>query len=324
MQWPNLLSKLSPECVYPILRDGQCKPVSDYSNTPNMSSDHHDHPPERSATDDRDESSSIGDSSLLAPPTSHRRTHDFSGLQPDPHEPQSFLDTLAAAHDLSTELATTLSIRSAAASSGPMHANIHSDHSDHFTLPNPHSISPHPFQSHGRASPPNDQLLQQSLVSGDYYAPVESLPPQNYIPPPRTESSSAPFFPPGTGGTSLFSHARGATLPALSIPNPIAFVPPNSELARPPRFTFAPPGTEVPADPVASTSTTPASPSSARSWRDKAKGKRDKTSQQPTQEGSGRRARSNSWTVVSAVFRRRSGVCIARFSEHVVCADGGL
>lgn len=280
-----------------------------------MSSDQHDYPPERSATDDQDEGSSIGDSSLLAPPTSHRHMPDLSGLQPDPHEPQSFLDILAASHDLSTEFATTLSIRSAGASSGPMRAVIHPDHSDHFTPPNPHPISPHPFQSHGHASPPDDQLPRQSLVSRDYYAAVESIPQQNYVPPPRTESSSAPFFPPGTGGTSLFSHTRGATLPALSIPNPTAVVPPNSELARPPRFTFAPPGADVPADPVASTSTTPASPSSARSWRDKVKVKRDKTSHQPTQEGSGSRARSNSWT---SVFRRRSGVCIPWFSEHVV------
>ncbi|KAI9509570.1 hypothetical protein F5148DRAFT_742387 [Russula earlei] len=48
------------------------------------------------------------------------------------------------------------------------------------------------------------------------------------------------------------------------------------------------------------------SPTSARSWRDKAKAKLEKSSQQSTQEGSGRR-RSNSWTVVSSVFRRRSG-----------------
>jgi hypothetical protein len=30
MQWPNLLIKLSPERVQSILREGQCKPVSDY------------------------------------------------------------------------------------------------------------------------------------------------------------------------------------------------------------------------------------------------------------------------------------------------------
>jgi hypothetical protein len=30
MQWSNLLGKLSPERIHTILREGQCKPVSDY------------------------------------------------------------------------------------------------------------------------------------------------------------------------------------------------------------------------------------------------------------------------------------------------------
>lgn len=30
MHWSSLLGKLSPERIHPILREGQCKPVSDY------------------------------------------------------------------------------------------------------------------------------------------------------------------------------------------------------------------------------------------------------------------------------------------------------
>jgi len=36
MQWLNLLGKLSPERIQPILREGQCKPVSDYKYVVNI------------------------------------------------------------------------------------------------------------------------------------------------------------------------------------------------------------------------------------------------------------------------------------------------
>ncbi|KAH9959988.1 hypothetical protein BC827DRAFT_428157 [Russula dissimulans] len=304
MQWSNLLAKLSPERIQPILREGQCNPVSDYTKTPNMPAGHYDSPPEPPETDDQDGSSSIGDSSLLAPPTSHRRQYSYSGPQRDPYELHSLLDGLATSHDPPGPLATTIfTLGSPAASSGLIRTVTHSDYLDGTTLPNPHPLSPHLSWLPGRVSPPMVPPPHQSLVYPDGYAPAESLPPQHYVSPARTvPPPSAPLFHPRSGGASLFSQAQVATPPNLAV------VPPNSELARTPRFTFAPPGTDVPADPIAST--TAASPTSARSWRDKAKAKLDKTSQQLTQEGSsGRRARSNSWTVVSSVFRRRSGVC---------------
>jgi hypothetical protein len=277
----------------------------------------HDSPPGQFAADGHDESSSIGDSSLLAPPMSRRQPHDHSSPSPDPHELLSILDVLPTFHDPPASFAATLSPRSAAASLGPMRAVTHADHADGVALPNPHPLSPHLTWLHEHESPPNALPPLRPLVYSDGYAPAEGLPPQNYISPvtarPVPSSSlSAPFFPPGSGGPFLTSQARGATPPSLG---PIAIVPPNSEHAIFPRFTFAPPGADVPADPVPSATT--ASPKSARSWRDKGKSKHDKTSQQLTQEGSGRhgRARSNSWNVVSSVFRRRSGMYIARVSE---------
>ena len=36
MPWPGILAKLSPERVTPILREGQCKPVSDYEYVLNL------------------------------------------------------------------------------------------------------------------------------------------------------------------------------------------------------------------------------------------------------------------------------------------------
>ena len=282
-----------------------------------MPSDHHDSPPGQFEADDPDERSSIGDSSLLAPPTSsHRPPYNHSSLPTSPHELHSFLDELVTSSDPPIALATVMSLGSAAASSGPMRAVGHTEHSDGVTLPNPHSPSPHPsWLQDGPASPPDVPPPQQSLFYLDGYAPAESLPPQNYVSPVRTvPSSSAPFFPPGSHGMSIYMQSQGAatsTPPILGTHNPTAFVPPNSELARPPRFTFAPPGADVPADPVASTaaaSPTKSSPTSPRSWREKAKAKLDKTSHQSTPDRSGGRARSNSWSVFPSVFRRRSGV----------------
>ncbi len=288
-----------------------------------MPSDHHDSPPEQFEADDSDETSSIGDSSLLAPPTSHRHPYNYSGPHAGPHELQSFLNDLATSLDPPVPLATTMNQGSAMASSGPMRAATLSEYSDVFTLPNPHLRSPHQSRFHdGRVSPPNVPPPQQSLVSPDGYAPVESLPPQNYIPSARTgRSISAPIFPPRSRRTSLFVQSQGAAPPILGAPDPITFVPPNSELARPRRFTFAPPGVDVPADPI--TSPTSASPASPHSRREKAKAKLDKTSQQPTQNRSDGRARSYSWSVVPYVFRRKSGVSMVRFDGPVACADNG-
>ena len=282
-----------------------------------MPSDHHDSPPDQFEADEQEERSSIGDSSLLAPPTSFRRPpYNYSSRPTGPHELHSFLDELVTSPDPPIALATVMSLGSAAASSGPMRAAGHTEHSDRVTLPNPHSPSPHPsWLQDGRASPPDVPLPRQSLFSPDGYAPAESLPPQNYIPPARTVPlSSAPFFPPGSHGIPIYMQSQGAatsTPPILGIHSPTTFVPPNSELARPPRFSFAPPGADVPADPVASTaaaSPTKSSPTSSRSWREKAKARLDKSSQQSTPDRSGGRARSHSWSVVPSVFRRRSGV----------------
>ena len=282
-----------------------------------MPSDHHDSPPDQFEADHPDERSSIGDSSLLAPPTSSRRSpFNYSSLPTGPHGLHSFLDELVTSPDPPIALATAMSFGSAAASSGPMRAVGHTEHSDGATLTNPHSPSPHPsWLQHGRASPPDVPQRQQSLFYLDGYAPLESLPPQNYVSPARTvPSSSAPFFPPGSHGMPIYMQSQGAatsTPPILGIHSPTTIIPPNSELARPPRFTFAPPGADVPADPVATTaaaSPTNPSPTSSRSWRERARASFDRTSEQSTPDRSGGRARSHSWSVFPSVFRRRSGV----------------
>lgn len=306
MPWLGLLTKLSPERVAPILREGQCKPVSDCDKPPNMPSDHHESPSHWPAVEEHDdESSSIGDSSLLEPPTSHRLLHPRPFPQSDPQGLHSFVD---AAHDPSVSLSATTVFGSTAPPSGPMHAITYPEYSDGISLPNPLDLSPHPswLHEHGRTSPPPPNIVPatQPVVSPDGYAPAESLPPQNYFSPARTmPRSSAPFYPPTPHGASLLT--LGAAPPTHGVPSPTAVVPPNSELARPPRFTFAPPGADVPADPVAS-ATGPSPTSGRRRDKEKAKGKIDKALQ-PVAEGSVRRARSNSWSVVSSVFRRKSG-----------------
>jgi hypothetical protein len=290
-----------------------------------MPSDHHDSPPEQFEADDQDERSSIGDSSLLAPPMSHRQPHNYPGPQHDPHQLQSFLDGITTSHDPPVAHATTLNPGSAGGTLNPMRTIAHSDYPDGVTLPNHHPRSPHLSWMHGQAPlsivpPPQQQPL---FYRDDGYAPAESLPPQNYVSPTRVPSPSAPYIRPGSRGAPLFFlQAQGVTPPALRIQT--AVVPPNSELARSPRFTFAPPGAYVPADPIVSTNVAPASPTSARSWRDKGKGKTDRAPRQSTQEESVGRARSHSWTVVSSVFRRRSGVYIVwLFGDPVACADDG-
>ncbi len=337
MHWSHLLAKLSPERVQPILREGQCKPPADYkyvmiilrdmppkaslsasdfscSNGPNMPSDHRDSPPEQFDADDQEERSSIGNFSLLAPPIPHRQPH-YTGPQPDLHQPRAFLEGITTLHDPPVALATTMNSGSSVAPSVPMHAIAHTGYADVLTLPNSHLSSPHPPWMHGQAPLPNvSPPQQQPLYRDDAYAPAESLPPQNYISSTRiAPSSGAPYTRPGSRGVSLFFQRRGVSPPVLSIPT--AVVPPNSELARSPRFTFARPGAYVPADPIVSTTAAPASPKSAHSFsfRDKGRIRFDLTARQPTQEGSVGRARSNSWTVVSSVFRRRSGVYMARF-----------
>jgi len=328
MQWLHLLAKLSPKRVQPVLREGQCQPLADYkyvivilrdlaskaslwpldlscSKVPIMPSDHHDSPPEQFAADDQDERSTIGDSSLLAPPMSHRQPHNYPGPQHDPHQLQSLLDGITTSHDPPVALATTLNPGSAGATLNSMRAT-HAGYPDGVTLPNPHPFSPHLSRVHGQAPQPIVPPPQRPLVyRDDGYAPAESLPPQHYISPTRVPSPSAPYIRPGPRGAPLF-FLQAHTPPALRIQT--AVVPPNSELARSPRFTFAPPGAYVSADPV-STTAPAASPTSVRSWRDKGKAKTDRA-RQPTQDGSLGRARSHSWTVVSSVFRRRSGVYI--------------
>ncbi|KAI0294043.1 hypothetical protein B0F90DRAFT_1759697 [Multifurca ochricompacta] len=287
-----------------------------------MLSDHHEPSPESSVADDdhQDELSSIGHSSLLAPPMSHRQLHPYTNPQPDRqrlHSPP--VESQVAPLDPSSLTFVTTGIhRPLAASSGPLRTITHSDHPHDISLPNPNPLSPHPSWFHRPQTPPP----QGPVLFSDGYAPAESLPPQHYIPPARTVPprppppiiNATPIYPPLSHGTSFLSLTLGGAAPPVAgIPSPSAIVPPNSELARPPRFTFAPPGAIVPADTVVSATPTPsgsATPTCSRK-RDKAKGKllldRDRASQ-PTQEGSsGRRARSNSWSVVSSVFRRRSG-----------------
>jgi hypothetical protein len=347
MQWSHLLAKLSPERVQPILREGQCKPPADYkyvmvvlrympqwppfglfdipcSNGPNMPSDYHDSPPEEFDADDQEERSSIGNFSLLAPPMPHRQPHNYPGPQPDLHQPLSFLDGITTSYDPPVALATTLNSGSAVAPSVPMHGIAHTDYSDVLSLPNPHLPSPHPPWMPGQAPLPGvPPSQQQPLYRDDGYAPAGNLPPQNYISSTRiAPSSGTPYIRPGSRGASSPLRRQGVSPPVLSIQT--AVVPPNSELARPPRFTFAPPGAYVPADPIVSTTAAPASPKSAYSFRDKGKTRFDLNPRQPTQEGSSGRARSHSWTVVPSVFRRRSGVyIISSLNNPVVCTDNG-
>jgi hypothetical protein len=280
------------------------------SNALNMPSDYHNSPPERFDTDSQEEGSSIGNFSLLAPPMPHRQLHNYTGPQPDPDQPESFLGGITTSTDPTIALATTFNTGSAVAPSNPMHAITHTPYPDSITLPNPNPPSPQPLWMRRQAPLPNlSPPRQQPLYRDDGYAPAESLPPQNYIPPTRVApSSGAPHTRSGSRGASLFLQ-QGVSPPGLSIQT--AVVPPNSELARSPRFTFAPPGTYVPADPIVSTTAAPASPKSARSFRDKGKTRFDRASGQPTQEGLVGRTRSQSWSVVSSVFRRRSGVYIA-------------
>ena len=274
-----------------------------------MPSEYHDSPPEEFDADDQEERSSIGNFSLLSPPIPRRQSHNYPGPQPDLHQPQSFLDGIATSYDPPVALATTLNPNSVVAPSIPMHGITHTDHSVDPALPNPHPRSPHPPWMHGQAPLPNiPPPQQQPLYRGDGYAPAENLPPQNYISSTRiAPSTGAPYTRSGSRGTSLFlqRQGQGVSPPGLTIQT--AVVPPNSELARSPRFTFAPPGAYVPADPIVSTTAAPASPKSAYSFRDKGKTRFDLTPRQPTQEGTVGRARSHSWTVVSSVFRRRSG-----------------
>ena len=276
-----------------------------------MPSDYHDSPPEEFDADDQEERSSIGNLSLLAPPMPNRQSHNYPGPQPDLYQPQSFLDGITTSYDPPVAVATTLNLGSAVAPSGPMHEIIRTDHSDGLALPYPPSLSPHPPWMHGQALLPNNPPpLQQPLYGDDGYAPAENLPPQNYISSTReVPSSGAPYIRQGSRGAPLFLRRQGVSPPVLSIQT--AVVPPNSELARSPRFTLAPPGAYVPADPITSTTAAPASPKSARSFRDKGKTRLDRTPRQPTQEGSSGRARSHSWTVVPSVLRRISGVYIA-------------
>ena len=287
----------------------------------NMSSDHHGSPPERFETNSEHGSSSIGDSSLLAPPISHRQPHNYLGPQHEPHQLQSFLDGIPISQSPPLALATTMNPGSTGAALGSMPAMNHIDYSNGVALTNPDPLSPHPSWMHGLAPLPNaPPPQQQPLVYRNGYAPAESLPPQTYIPTRTVPALSAPVVRPGSRGVPVHLQAQAVTPPVLSIQT---VVPPNSELAQSPRFTFAPPGAYVPADPVTSTTTGPPSPASARSWRDKGRVRIDQAARQPTQEGSTGRARSNSWTVAS-VFRRRSGECIAWFfGDPVACADTG-
>jgi hypothetical protein len=180
-------------------------------------------------------------------------------------------------------------------------------HPDEISGLNSRPLSPRASMLPGRMSPSDGPPPQQPIVFSDGYAPVESLPPQNYIVPARTlPHLPAHLILPASHGTSVLSQAHPTSPHVQSIPSPSAVIPLNSELALPPRFTFAPPGEHVPADPVVSAAAT--TPTSAGSRREKViKGKSD-TASQPTQEGSGSRVRSNSWSVFPSVFRRRSGV----------------
>jgi hypothetical protein len=267
-----------------------------------MLSDHHESPPDDPAVHEHDENNSISDSSLLSPPTTHRhpqQPHSFP--QSDPH---SFVEV---AHDPSVTPSATAVFESSAAA-----APSGSEYPDDFFLPNRHPLSPHSSLLRGHThSPPLPHTIipaPQPVISLSGYAPADRLPPQNYISPARTMPRlSIPFFPPPTTshGTSLLT--LGAAPPAHGVPSPTAVVPLNSELARPPRFTFAPPGANVPPDPVVSP-TGPSPTSGRKRDKEKSKGRTDKALQ-PVAEGSDRRTRSNSWSVVSSVFRRKSGLC---------------
>ena len=268
------------------------------SKPPNMHSDHHESPPDEADEHD-DESSSIGDLSLLAPPTSHRHLHPHPFPPSDPQGVHSFVE----AHDPTLSLSAA-EVFTPTAAFRP--AITYPEYSDDISLPNPHPLSPHPswLPGHRRTPPPPLNIVPapQPVVSPGGYALVESLPPQNYISPmPRL---TLPFYPPPSHGTSVLT--LSAATPTHGVPSPTAVVPPNSELARPPRFTFAPPGAAVPADPVGCP-TGPSPTSGRRRDKEKVKGKTDKASQLVA-EGSSRRTRSNSWSVVSSVFRRKSGL----------------
>jgi hypothetical protein len=326
VQAPSRLQVRDGLC-YVIQPKGSPFGLSDLScsNEPNMPSDHHDSPPEEFDAGDQEERSSIGNFSLLSPPTTHRQPHNYPGPQPDLHQPQSFLEPFTPSYDPPVALATTLNPGSAVAPSFPMHGITHTDYSDGPALPNPHPPSPHPPRMHGQAPLPNvPPPQQQPLYRDDGYAPAENLPPQTYISTRIAPSSGAPYTRSGSRGTSLFlqRQGQGVSPPVLNIQT--AVVPPNSELARSPRFTFAPPGAYVPADPIASTTAAPASPKSAHSFRDKGKTRFDLTPRQPTQEGSLGNVRRHSWTVVPSVFRRISGTYMACYlSNPVVCTDNG-
>lgn len=268
-----------------------------------MSSDHHESPPDDPAVDEHNESNSISDSSLFAPPTSrrHLQPHPFP-----PSDPQGLHSFVEVAYDPSITPSPTAIFESTVAPSDPVRAITEPEYSDDLFPPYPQPLSPHPswLPGHAHSPPPPPPTIvpaPQAVLSLGGYAPAESLPPQNYISRGRTTPRlTIPFYPPASHGTSL--HTPSGAPPTHGVPSPTAVVPLNSELARPPRFTFAPPGANVPADPVVSA--TGSSPPGGRK-RDK-KGRIDKASQ-PALEGSGGRTRSNSWSVVSSVFRRKSG-----------------
>ncbi|KAF8266358.1 hypothetical protein EI94DRAFT_201248 [Lactarius quietus] len=267
-----------------------------------MPSDRHESPPDGPAVDDPDEGDSIDDSSLLSPPTSHRHPQLHTA---DPRGLHSFVEV---AHDQSVALSTTAIFEPTAAPSGPVRASTHPEYSEDVLLPNLHPLSPHSslLRGHAHSPPPPPHIVPapQPVISLGGYAPAESLPPQNYISRGRTMPRlNIPFYPPTSHGTSLLTPS--ATPHTHGVSTPTAVVPLNSELARPPRFTFAPPGANVPADPVVSAAG-PSPTSGRRRDKDKSKGKIDKASQ-VVAEASGGRTRSNSWSVVSSVFRRKSG-----------------
>jgi hypothetical protein len=257
-----------------------------------------------SAADDPDDGSSIGDSSLFAPPTSHRQLPPYTVPEHDLQGVHTLVDDLSNSHDPPTTLATTAVFGSPLVPSVPLRAMAHTHYPDETSMPISRPLSPHASRLPG---PSNGPPLQQLVIYPDGYAPVETLPPQNYIVPARMAPPlSAPPFYPASHGTSLLSQPHSASPPFSS---PTVAVPPNSELARPPRFTFAPPGAYVPADPVVvATTGSPSSSAGGRNKRERAQGKPEKALQQ-TQEILGNRVRSNSWSV-SSIFRRKSGVCI--------------
>ena len=277
-----------------------------------MPSDPHDSPERFEDDDSAHGSSSIGNSSLLAPPMSHRQPHNYLGPQHEPRQLQPFLDNFTISQSPSLALATTMNPGSTGATLNSMRVINDIEYSNDVVVTNPDPLSPHASWMHGQAPLPNVSPPQrQPLVYRSGYARPETIPPQNYVHPARTvPASSASFVRPGSRGVPALLQAQGVTPPVLSIQT---VVPPNSELARPPRFTFAPPGAYVLADPITSTTAGPPSPASARSWRDKGRVKIDQAALQPTLEGSAGRARSHSWTVFPSVFRRRSGECIAWF-----------